>query len=1028
MDHPTPATPSSHTPRRTVVAGLAAVPLLIGVGAGTAAATPSSPPLAESDTELTLTSRELKVTVGTGFPRVVRYTHRETGAVLHGQEDPVTSLVIDGTEVTPSSVTYRRTHRSSVAYVLSFTGGGRIEAEIAADGAVVTFRVTRIVESPDFHVGTLEIPGLHMVSVRSDQAGATVRTALVNLDKSKEGDTVLTLSADTPADSARAGGAYAVLHTRTLAAGIESNSVTDQISKVPGSAWENARLWRFTERRDGYVKCSLASGQWTYRAYQAKATDTEPLPYVRVIITGDRNGDGVVDWQDGAIALRELLPHPVGAEEQHLRVVPHIPYLNSSAAENTFLMLLDNVKRISLATDGLAQFTLVKGYQQEGHDCAHPDYAGHWNERAGGLADLNQLFHEGRTWNSHFAVHVNCTESYPEAHAFSEELVDKTWLGWDGKDQSYRINARRDLTSGDNAARFRRLREETDAGLDMVYIDVFRESGWTSDRLQRELRAQGWAVTTEWGHGLERSSLWSHWANDVTYGGDTSRGVNSTLARFLMNHYKDVFSDRVPLLPVPRVYDFETWQNRTNWNSFYAGIWENNLPAKYLQAHPVATWADDRITFADGTEVTPGADGKRVIVTDGRTVLHGDTYLLPWEPRKAHNPERLYHFSKSGGSSEWQLPRDWSGLSRVAVYRLTDQGRVFDLWAPVRRGVVTLQADAGQPYTVYRHEAPKVPRPRWGQGSGLINPYFNSGDLDGWRVDGSAEVRLSDRGHYEAHVGTDGLPASLRQQVTGLAPGASYTASVQVEIGAVAGEHRTVTVAVSTPLGRSENHLSSSTLVNSQESDPKNGTRFMRVPVHFTAPGRDGDVTVEVAVEAGAARVRLAHVRVSPGGRPTKPGTLVFEDFEHVPYGMGPFVGCNIRSHLSELHAPFTQKGWNGKKIDDVLSGSWSLKSRATSKALQYRSIPCTIPFRAGKSYRVEFDYQSETSASWLTGVDEPASRILRADALPRTSSTTRFSYEFTAPEAGDAWVGLRSDAANSTEIVIDQFAVTELD
>ncbi|MFE6755491.1 hypothetical protein ACFVDQ_18035 [Streptomyces sp. NPDC057684] len=46
--------------------------------------------------------------------------------------------------------------------MLSFAGGGRIEAEIAADGAVVTFRVTRIVESPDFRVGTLEIPGLHM--------------------------------------------------------------------------------------------------------------------------------------------------------------------------------------------------------------------------------------------------------------------------------------------------------------------------------------------------------------------------------------------------------------------------------------------------------------------------------------------------------------------------------------------------------------------------------------------------------------------------------------------------------------------------------------------------------------------------------------------------------------------------------------------------------------------------------------------------------------------------------------------------
>ncbi|MFI6876447.1 endo-alpha-N-acetylgalactosaminidase family protein [Streptomyces sp. NPDC050400] len=1003
--------------RRTVMAG--------GALTAAAAALPAAP--ARAAEPVVLRTRGLRVTVDPDFPRVVRYTHTPTGGVLYGQDVPAASLLVDGVEVVPDRVTHTLRGVRAIAYVLEFASGGRIDAEIEAEDATVTFRITGITETPGFRVGTLELPGLALLSVRSDQPGATVRTAIVQLDRAKEGDTAFAVTADTAAGGARSGCAYAVLHTADVGAGLESNSVTDQVSAVPGSAWENGRLWRRTERRDGYVTCSLTPGQWTYRAAGAKDTDTEPLPYARVVLTGDRNGDGIVDWQGAAVALRALLPRPVGAESQHLRVVPHIPYLNSSAAENPFLCTLDNVKRIALATDGLRQFTLLKGYQGEGHDCAHPDYAGHYNERAGGLDDLNTLLGEGRRWDSHFAVHVNATESYPEAHAFSEELVDKTFLGWDGKDQSYRIRARRDLTSGDIAARFRRLREETDDGLDSLYVDVFRESGWTSDRLQRELRAQGWTVTTEWGHGLERSAVWSHWATDVTYGADTSRGINSTLARFLMNHYKDVFSDRAPLLGVPRLYDVEGWQGRVDWNVFLKGVWENNPPAKYLQAYPISRWDERRIVFEDGTEAAYDASGTRVVTTDGRVVLRGGAYLLPWEPRRAGHPDRLYHYSVDGGSSTWRLPRGWAGVRRVAVHRLTDQGREFAGWAAVEDESVTLTAEPGTAYTVYRGRRSAPRDPRWGQGTGLRDPYFNSGGLRHWSVSGACEVRRSGIGQYEAFLGTDGAAAGIRQRVTGLRAGTAYTASVQVEIGATAGERRAVTVTVTEPDGTAHhNRLDVSTLVNSQESDVKAGTRFHRVPVYFTAPA--GPVELAVSVAAGDARVRVAHARVAKGTRPVKAGALVHEDFENVPHGLGPFVGCNIRTHLSELNAPYTQRGWNGKQIDDVLSGRWSLKCRATSKSVQYRSIPCTVPFRPGRRYRVAFDYQSETTATWLTGVDEPATRLLREDALPRTSSTTRFSYEFTAPDSGDAWVGMRSETSNSTEIVIDQFTVTDLD
>ena len=59
-----------------------------------------------------------------------------------------------------------------------------------------------------------------------------------------------------------------------------------------------------------------------------------------------------------------------------------------SEAQYPFLRILDNVKKMYLATDGFGQNIIIKGYQGEGHDSSHPDYA-NYNKHAGGLEDFN---------------------------------------------------------------------------------------------------------------------------------------------------------------------------------------------------------------------------------------------------------------------------------------------------------------------------------------------------------------------------------------------------------------------------------------------------------------------------------------------------------------------------------------------------------------------------------------------------------------------------------------------------------------
>ncbi|MGW7490740.1 endo-alpha-N-acetylgalactosaminidase family protein [Streptomyces sp. NPDC054786] len=1015
--------------RRTVVAAtaLAGVTGALPLGAPPAAAAPRAG-------EAVLRSDALEVRVDTAFPRIVSYTDRGTGAVLHGQDTPVTQVLIDGTARTPH-VTHR-TRADRATYTLGFDGGTRITVEVAVRGRQTTWRVTGITDTPALRIGTLEIPGLALLSVRSDQPGAALLAARIELDKAKSGDTLVQVTGTTPADAAPTGCAYAVVATDELAAAVETNTSYDK--PAGATTWENGRFWRQTVKGDGFVKAQLSCGQWTHRAAgQPSPLATDPLPYATVIVTRDRNGDGKTDWQDGALALRDIMVVPLGADEQHLRVVPHIPFNFASQATNPFLATLDHVKRISLATDGLRQFTLLKGYQSEGHDSAHPDYGGNYNSRAGGLDDLNTLLRAGKKWNSDFAVHVNATESYPVAHAFSETLVDKDDEQWDWLDQSYRIDARRDLVSGDIARRFAQLRKETDPALNTLYLDVFRESGWNSDRLQRHLRDQGWQIATEWGHGLERSALWSHWANETDYGPDTSRGINSRLIRFLRNHHKDVFADKWPtLLGNGRMGNFEGWVGKTDWNAFHTIIWTDALPAKYLQAYPIRTWGAHEITFEGPTKTSVSdADGTRKITTDGRLVYDDGTYLLPWEPRRATDPHRLYHYNPHGGTTTWTLPRGWSGTAAVYAYRLTDQGRTQETRVPVSGGRITLTARPGVAYVVHRGRAPARRDPAWGEGTPLTDPGFHSGNLAGRQVTGPASVQLSKLGDYELVIEA-GAAATVAQSLARLAPG-SYAASVQVEVGVTAGERRRAALEIRTADGvGAANWTDTSTAGNYVAADRKSGTRFQRLFTHFTVPEGGGPVTLALTAAAGRARVRFDSLRVVPARPTTRKGALAYEDFEHVPQGWGVFVKGDAggvtdpRTHIAQRHAPFTRRGWNGKAVDDVIDGGQSLKSRGENTGLVYRTVPHTVRFLPGRRYRITFRYENEKAGqyAWVTAVDAPAPRELTRTPLPVATEPAAHTYEFTAPADGEAWVGLRKMADDGkAEFVLDTFEVREI-
>lgn len=960
----------------------------------------------------TISSSQLTVQVDDQFPRIVQYSWNANGAVLYGQEDALTQVKVNGTTYTPN-VTFAKPNGSTAQYTLNVASlSVAVSVEIKVVSNTVDFRVTNIAENGSVKVNTFEIPNHNLLSVRSNQAGAAFAGSVMNTAATGNGDTFASVTGTPPVNSSPQSYLYAFLNTNQLAGGLWTNSVSENS--------ESARVLKQTVSKSGYSKTGIWSGEWIYRANGMSAPDPE-LPEVKVAITPDANADSVVDWQDGAIAFRSIMNNPQGADKVPELVVQRIPMNFASQATNPFTKTLDETKRMYLATDGLGQYVLLKGYASEGHDSGHPDY-GDIGKRQGGAADLNALVNIGHSYNGYFGVHINATESYPEAAAFNETLVNKNSPGWDWLDSSYSINKRYDATSGNRLSRLQSLKSQV-PNLDFLYVDVWYTKGWDARQLAREIHSQGFAMGTEFPDDHEYDSIWSHWAVDYNYGGQNIKGYSSQIARFIRNHQKDTWVARQPLLGGTELAGYEGWQGRKSFDDTVRMTFETNLPTKYLQHFEIMKWTSNTIQLKNNVSVS-NASGTRTIVKDGRTILNGNRYLLPWDPNAE---EKLYHWNGSGGSSTWALPSSWSGLSTVKLYKLTDQGKVYVGDLPVSGGNITISSVANTAYVVLKGTAAATPSIHYGEGSGIADPGFNQGTLAGsWSVSGEgASVQRNANGDYELQIGSNSGTTSVSQTVSGLSAG-SYAASVYVSTGG----GRKAYLDVASGSGTASVYADSSSWSNYIAADAKSNSTMQRMYVYFDVPSGSSTAQLTLRTDAGSQAVTFDDVRIVKAVRPPNPNNAYFvQDFENEPSGLFPFIkgpagGTNDpRVHLSQLHAPYTQKGWNGKAIDDVISGNWSLKAHKEAQGLLLQTIPQTLRFSPGVTYSVSFKYENETAGVYAFVIGDGTSVV---STMPFSAATAPavFNQNVVGSSSGQTWIGIQKVDGTSSDFVLDDFVV----
>ncbi|NEW65721.1 discoidin domain-containing protein [Carnobacteriaceae bacterium zg-84] len=1050
----------------------------------------------------TLTSGTLDVKVDQAFPRIREYKLGDER--LQGQVTATNTVRINGHDITPQ-VAYSKVDNDKAIYTMTLKSEADlidavIKVQIKVENNIVHYDVIDIenhyevvpeqqIDDVRKLIQTIDIPG-YFVSVSSENAQSSFSGARMSVNTHEKGDVYYRPSELKTAEDFERGFMYGFVSDNHLAAGVWSNS--QYSSGGGGNDYTRLRVSKHNADSQAYI--GIGSSPFIYqKAHDNKVYHerTFVLPSAKIVVTKDRNNDQVVDWQDGAIAYRDIMNNPVGYESVPDLVAYRIAMNFGSQAQNPFLMTLDGIKKIALHTDGLGQSILLKGYGSEGHDSGHLNYAD-IGKRIGGAEDFKTLIAEAKPFGAKLGIHVNASETYPESLYFSEDRLMKTAsgeysYGWNWLDQGININAAYDMANG-RANRFKDLKNVLGEGLDFIYVDVWGngQSGdnnaWATHMLAKEINELGWRASFEWGYAGEYDSTFQHWAADLTYGGYRLKGINSDIVRFIRNHQKDSWvgdypsyggAANYPLLGGYSMKDFEGWQGRSDYRGYITNLFANDVMTKYFQHFTVSnmtlgqpvSMTDNGSTYSYTPEmsvtltdpqnnqlvinrksnnVSSAEYRQRTVSLNGRMIQDGSAYLVPWNWDANGQPlpqekQKMYYFNTQSGATQWQLPDDWQ-VSHVYLYKLTDLGKVEEKQIPVQNGAIQLDELSNQPYVLYRTPQQNIDV-SWSSGMHLVDQGFNSGSLSQWTISGdtaSAEIVRSQGDNPMLRLSGNQESVSLTQRLTGLKPNTTYAAYVGVDNRSDAKAF----IRVNTGEKEIENYTKHSIASNyvkayahntlSQNATIDNKSLFQNMYVYFTTGDNVDNVTLTLSKETGDGATYFDDIRIFENqsamyneSHDSTSKTVFKQDFENVAQGIFPFVIGGVenvednRTHLSEKHEPYTQRGWNDKKISDVIEGNWSLKTNGLSgrNKLVYQTIPQNFRFEAGKTYRVSFDYESGSDNTYAFVVGNRAyenpNTLEKQTPLENTwvnSDTAKHaSFLVTGDESENTWIGILS-------------------
>lgn len=537
-----------------------------------------------------------------------------------------------------------------------------------------------------------------------------------------------------------------------------------------------------------------------------------------------------------------------------------------------------------------------------------------------------------------------------------------------------------------------------------------------------------------------------------------------------------------PLLGGYNMKDFEGWQGRNDYDAYITNLYTHDLSTKFIQHYKVCSWVNnpldstsvndasinngnEQITLQDdqgntlvisrATNDQNSADYRhRTMTLNGNVILDGkvskgdgtgkgnESYLLPWNwdsttgKSVASENEKLYHWNTAGGTTKWQLPSSWASMSNVKVYKLTDLGKQDEKTVAVTNGEITLEADAETPYVICKGDEANL-NITWSEGMHIVDAGFNGGEdslKDHWKIagDGDATIAKSQFSNPMLKLSGD---VSTTQTLTDLVPGKKYAIYVGVDNRSDSKASMRVNAngkelaANYTEESIAKNYVKAYSH-NTNSATVDGSSYFQNMYVFFTAPKDGSEVTLTLQHEKDG-DVYFDDIRIVENNADNivldEDGNLkeFKNDFEQNAQGLYPFVVSGSegvednRVHLSEKHAPYTQAGWDVKKMDDVLNGDWSVKVNGLvqKNTLVYQTIPQNVRFEPGKKYEITFNYQAGSDDTYAVAIGNGEFNAGSVELQPLKKSlgtTSTYTFELTGSLEGDTWFGIYSTSAKA--------------
>ena len=916
----------------------------------------------------TLSSSLMEVGLNKDFPSVSSYTWKKNGAKLNGQPFATRDLLLNGNYYRPKVSSKQEAEK--LLYTLDVKEIGvtiTVSCEVTDNRLRLT--VTSIEEQGDFKVKTIAFPEHYLVSVPNTEPGACLSVA-----NTVHSDSIYPLIEKTADDTYRYG-TILMLNTDKLVATLESNSQY------------NTRQFLF---QSVPVSGSLATGiwgnEWIYRGHDGQITEQ---PYIQVILADDCNDDKKIDWQDGATALQKVYPEPYGADM--LRNSYATITMNfASCAQYPFLRQLDNLKKFYLATDGFGQMIELKGYQSEGHDSGHPDYGGNYNKRAGGRQDLALLAREAKKYNAAIGVHINHSESYPEARAYNDRIVTDM-PAWSWLDQSYFINKEADMLDGTFESRLKQLKTDI-PNLSFIYLDTYREYRWLAYQTAKLFNGNGWAIWTEDEDVFDREAVWIH----------HNPGAKSLIHRFVHHQFRDGYAKHPALLggySRSREIGFMGWQKGCDFPGVIRSFFTEQLPYRYLMHYPVMQLDSAKAILESGLEAYGNAQSGSVIRRGDQVLMSGGSVFIPWDPVKE---DRIYHYNTQGGKTSWILPQSWKDTKKVYLYLLGSKGRKLTKTIPVDNGRIEIESLPGTGYVLYKQAVGDAPEIDWSTGSPVKDTGFDGNAFKYWTKEGNKEaISVSTTDYGQDYLSIKGTStAGVHQSIQGLIPGKDYIASVWVNVTG----KKEATLDIRTDNFNKKASICESRVMNYTDNTDRFRTTWQRLKLPFRMPEGNEDLILSLTggdAISDTSSVSFDDVRIVACLQAQKAGYDFFEDFEQVDEGWGPFIASQpsaFTTHLSQRHDVYT---------NNTIDGDWSLATWRENNGEVYRTSPAIIRFTPEQEYEVSFDYTVDTSG------------IYKVVGKSLSTGEKVFSYDLNRP--GKCQVRFSTPACNDFYIAVEK-------